>query len=150
MSIWVIAFPTTADTDSQKKRFMFMQGQSQGTLAEQRALSPLNLTLGELTNISPEFVFIEQIIIHYTGGNWSITESRKITGSKQSQTTAPSGIYLSSVSTDATLSGNGTAGSPLSVVTAYGVLSLGSGGSFTLADPTWVSTDFDTETLSSN
>jgi len=97
MSVWLIALPVTADSASQKYRYVYIQGQSAtSTLLAQRALQPSDLTLGDLENLSPEFVFINQVIINYSGGNWTIEEVREITGSRYSQVSSPSGNYLSS------------------------------------------------------
>lgn len=116
MSIWIAAIPTTNDAISLSKRFLFLQGQTQGTLASQQALNPQDLTLGDFSSLSPEFVFIEQIIIQYTSANWSIAEIRRLTGNKYLQTGSPSGIFLSQVSRlNDTLLGAGTSVSPLYV-----------------------------------
>jgi hypothetical protein len=113
-AIFVVALPTTADAGSQAFRYMFVQPQkNSASLAEIQALTPNDLTHGDMVS---EFVFIGKIIIRYTGGNWSITQVDKIDGTRNSQVTTPAGNYLSIVSHDATLSGEGTAGSPLSVV----------------------------------
>jgi hypothetical protein len=116
-ALFLMAVPTTSDAGSQGYRFMWVQGQTQSTtLATIQALTTLDLTLGTLGNELPEFVFIAKVIIRYTGGNWSITSAQKLTGSRISQTGATAGNYLSSVVTDATLTGTGTAADPLHVV----------------------------------
>lgn len=113
MCVWQIAMPTTADDKSQKLRYFWVTGQSNGTLASQRALGPLDVNLGNLEEISPEFVFINKVIIQYTANNWTIIEVENITGNNRAQVSAPAGNYLTVVSTDNSLQGNGTLTSPL-------------------------------------
>jgi len=96
MSVWVIALEATSDAKSKKHRFLFMPGQSVGNLASQQALSPLDLNVGELLTLSPEFVFIAQIIISYVGGNWQIEQTRSLTGSR-ALTISQAGAFLTSV-----------------------------------------------------
>jgi hypothetical protein len=116
MSVWVGAIPLAADTHSQKLRYIFLQGQSESaTLAGQQALSASDVTLGTLQDLTPEFVFTNQVILKYTGGNWTISEVRALTGSKANQTSSPAGNYLTAVSSDATLTGLGTSSSPLGI-----------------------------------
>lgn len=116
-AIFVVALPTTSDAGSQAFRYMFVQPQkNSASLAEIQALTPNDLTHGDSSNLVSEFVFIGKIIIRYTGGNWSITQVDKIEGTRNSQVSTSAGNYLSIVSHDTTLSGEGTAISPLSVV----------------------------------
>lgn len=119
MSVWLIAMPTCAWTTCQKYRYLWMQGQSEGSLASQTALQPQDLNLGSLTSLSPEFIFIWKVIIQYIGGNWQIASVSNLTGNKFIQSASPSGIYLSTVATDATLTGSGTVWDPLTVVQNY-------------------------------
>jgi hypothetical protein len=118
MTVWLFAMPTTADAGSQSYRYIWLQGQSMGDLSSQQILSSSGLSLGNLTNLAGELVFIDKIILRYTAGNWSISQVDKLTGTKIIQTSFAAGNYLSSVSTNATLSGTGTATSPLAVVSA--------------------------------
>lgn len=114
--IFIVATPRTADTLSQKRRYMFIQPQTQfSTFDAVNNYIPSNLNLGEQTNLFQEFVFIGKIIIRYTGGDWHLIKVEKLTGSRISQI-AVSGGMLSIVTHDATLSGDGTASSPLSAV----------------------------------
>jgi hypothetical protein len=119
MSVWIIAIPVSADTDSQKFRYLFKQGQSAtSSLSEERTKNPQDLYLGDLEEISPEFVFTNQIILRYRGNptnDWDIFEVRALTGNKFIQVGSPSGQYLSVVASDDTLDGNGTPTDPLSV-----------------------------------
>ena len=97
-AIFVIAIPTTSDSTAQAHRYLFVQGQTQNSsLTTIQAITTNNLTLGDFTNISPEFTFIAKIIIRYTGGNWQLIQVDKLTGNKVSQLSTPSGSYLSSV-----------------------------------------------------
>jgi len=122
MSVWVIALPTTSDATSQKFRYLFKQGQSASSdIAVERGLNPQDLFLGDLEEISPEFVFTNQIILRYRASptnNWDIFEVRALTGNRFIQTGSPSGQFLSVVSTGDGLTGNGTPTSPLQPVGA--------------------------------
>lgn len=119
-SVWLIGIPASADAESQKARFVWMIGQSTGTLVGQRGLTPGDLSLGNFAILSPEFTFLEKLIYRYTSGDWVFVESQRITGTKAGQVASPSGNYLTTVASDATLTGDGTGGSPLSV--AYGAV----------------------------
>lgn len=116
MSVWLIAVPITNDSGSQKYRFLWMQGQSESSLSDQQALTPNSLETSELKEAFKEFVFIQKVIIKYQGGNWEWEETTRLIGSRQTQIEVSGGSYLSSVSVDSTLSGDGTASNPLSVV----------------------------------
>lgn len=119
MSIWLIAMPVTASATSQKYRYLWMQGQSNGTLISEQSLIPANLTLGNLQLESSEFIFLAKIIIRYNAANWSLIEVNNLTGNKFSQIGSPAGVYLSSVAVDSTLTGDGSLANPLSVVQNY-------------------------------
>lgn len=91
-AIFVVAVPTTDDTNSRKFRFMFVQPQKvSGTLSEIQALSPANLTHGDSTFFVSEFVFFAKIIVRYTAGDWSISEVQYLNGTRLSQLTVPGG-----------------------------------------------------------
>jgi len=113
MSVWLVATPTAADTNSQKLRFTWVQGQSNGSYLNELALNTGSLSYGALSGLTPETVIIARVIIKYTGGNWSISYVENITGTNRSQTSTAGGSYLSSVSTDDTLTGLGTPSSLL-------------------------------------
>jgi hypothetical protein len=119
-NVWLVAVPVTSDTTSQKYRYLWIQGQSNGTLTTIQALTPASMNLGGLTNTLPEMLFIGRLIVNYSGSNWQIVQVDKITGSKSQQTVSPSGLYLTGVTTDATLTGSGTAASPLRAVPELG------------------------------
>jgi len=117
MSIWLVAIPTSIDSGSQSYRFLWVQGQNESlTQLEQQGLDPNDVNLGELTTLTPEFVFLTQVIIRYQAANWTFSEVRTIQGTKFSQTSSPQGNFLSVVTSDASLTGLGTVSSPLSVV----------------------------------
>jgi len=115
MCVWLIAVPSAADTTSQKYRYIWMQGQENGTLLAMQAKTPTDLNKGSFTNLFTEFVFIGKLILRFTAANWTIVQVDKLTGTRVNQGVTSSG-YLSSVTTDTTLSGAGTGVSPLSVV----------------------------------
>lgn len=117
MSVWLIGIPTSADATSQAYRFCWMQGQSDGTLASQQALTPTSLNLGNLTTAFAEFVFLAQVIVRYTGGNWHLESVTALTGTRTS-VTGIAGTFLSAVTSNTTLTGLGTPASPLGVVQA--------------------------------
>jgi hypothetical protein len=114
MCVWLMAVPTTSDTQSQKYRYMWIQGQSQGSLSSQQALTPLSLSLGSLQAIATEAIITCKIILRYTSANWALTSSDNVTGTRAMQIVSPAGTYLSQVYTDdSTILGNGTVGDPL-------------------------------------
>lgn len=120
-AIFVVAVPTTNDAGSQTYRYMFVQPQlNSSSLAEIQALTPNSLVHGVSSSLVSEFVFFAKIIIRYTGGNWSITSVEKLTGTKIAQTSNVVGSYLTVVSHDTSLSGDGTVSSPLVVVDGSG------------------------------
>jgi len=82
MCVWVMAMPVTADVKSQKRRFFFVQGQSEGTLVAQQALIPNNVNIGALASIGKEIIFIAKIIIRYTALDWTITSISELTGTQ--------------------------------------------------------------------
>ena len=118
MSVWLVAYPASSEAGSQDFRFIWVTGQSQSiTQSAQQNLTPADVDLSEV-NIATEFVFLEQIIIQETDSNdWHVVEQIRLTGSRYNQTATPGiGDYLTSVSSDATLTGDGTVGTPLGVV----------------------------------
>jgi hypothetical protein len=123
MSVWKIAIPVTADATSQDYRFMWLPGQSadapgffgQG-LTAQRNLTTADLDLGELEFLSPEYIFIEKVIIQETGaGDWQVIEQQRLIGTKFTQGGGGGGVGLTAVVTDNTIQGDGTAAAPLTV-----------------------------------
>jgi hypothetical protein len=115
MCLWLMEIPVTADAGSQAYRHVWLQGQTQGSLASQQSLTTNDLSLGEWGDLIPEFVFIEKVIIRYTNNNWVWISKNVLTGSRAVQVASPAGLFLSSVSSDATLSGDGTTSNPLTL-----------------------------------
>jgi hypothetical protein len=149
-SVWLVAQPMTQDANSQAYRYLWIQGQSNGALAVQQGLTPADVNFGALAGETEEFVFLVKIIIRYTGGNWHIESVTNLNGNRFIQTGTASGTYLSVVTTDATLTGDGSTGNPLSVVATGGMsiteveIDFGSspvyGKDFTITDATVSST----------
>jgi len=115
-AIFVVAVPTTADANSQKYRYMFVQPQQVGILSDIQALTPNNLTHGDTSNLVSEFVFMGKIIIQVSGNNWTIYSVELLSGTRLGQVTSVAGNYLTTVNHDTTLTGTGTATDPLSAV----------------------------------
>jgi len=116
MAVWLVGVPVTEDSISQGYRYWWVQGQSaDSTLSAIQARSPLDLNLGAVPTITPEFTFLSKVILRYTAGNWQLIQVDVLSGSRAQVTSGASGNYLSIVSTDTTLTGTGTGGDPLSV-----------------------------------
>jgi hypothetical protein len=135
MSVWLVSVPVTADTGSQKYRYLWLQGQNNGSLVDQQALFPASLNLGQLTSTFTEFVFIAKVIIRYQGGDWDITEVTVLTGNRTTTVGSPSGAYLTAVAHDTTLTGLGTIASPLSINTVTETIATAAGSTGTAALP---------------
>ena len=115
-SVWLIAVPATADSGSQHYRYIWLMGQSAGSLANQRGLVPSGLFLPALQSVLPEFVFIKKIILFRSGGNWTIEEVQNIAESRGTTlSTIPGTQGLTTVTSDNSLTGSGTPADPLSV-----------------------------------
>jgi hypothetical protein len=115
-AVWLLAVPASSDADSQKFRYLWIQPQSQSTtLTTIRALQTTDVNLGELNDAIPEFVFIQKTIIRYTNSNWVWTETNPLTGTRRMHVASVAGFFLSAVEHDATLTGEGTVGSPLAL-----------------------------------
>jgi hypothetical protein len=116
MSIWLVGVPTTEDDTSQKYRYLWVQGQANTTtLATEQARLSSSLNMGDLTPEYPEYSFLARIILRFTGGNWQWQQADLLSGTKVSQSSSPAGSFLSTVTTDTTLTGDGTLGNPLAV-----------------------------------
>lgn len=117
-AVWLVALPVTADVGSQAYRYLWVQPQANSsTLSTIQGLSSSSVSLGTLQTATPELVFIGKIIIRYTGGNWQLVSVEKLLGNKVNQQAIVGGSYLSVVTTDNTLTGNGTTSDPLKVDT---------------------------------
>lgn len=113
-AVFVVAVPTSADATSQKLRYMFLQPQQQGDLTTIQALTTNSVNLGDTSLLSKEFVFIAKIIIRYQSSNWDIHSVTKLTGSQLVQVSGSG--FLSYVTADeSTITGSGTAASPILV-----------------------------------
>jgi hypothetical protein len=114
---WLVAVPTTSDSGSQKYRYMWMVGQTAGTLQSARDAEFASLDLGFFFAVAPEFVPIEKIIVRgsSTANAWTIHEQYRLEGSRTQLIASPSGNFLTTVTKDATLTGDGTALLPLGV-----------------------------------
>jgi hypothetical protein len=116
MAIWVLCIPMASDTSSQELRYLWIQGQTAANDIETiQARTPQDISIGTLRALLPELVVTNKVIIQYTAGNWKIVQVDEITGTSSSQTTSPSGNYLTSVTSDLTLTGLGTPASPLGI-----------------------------------
>ena len=119
-TIFVLAVPVTASSDAsnEPRRYIFLQGQSvYTTLAQAQAVSFSSINTGDIPSGAwQEYVSIAQVVVGMSGNDWSIASVAKITGSRVSMSSSFNG--LSVVTTDASLSGQGTTGSPLAVVGA--------------------------------
>lgn len=115
--VLILAIPVSGDAASQKYRYVFVQGQTQSTsLPTIQALTPANYSLGQYGTSIAEYVYVGEVILRYTANNWVIAvQPVKYTGSRFTQTAASANSADSAVSTDATLTGNGTPAAPLSV-----------------------------------
>ena len=135
-TVWLISAPMAADSNSQAYRYIWLQGQSSGSLTSQEALFPSDLNLGFLGELTTEFIFITKLIIRYTSSNWFIVSVSDLTGTRQSTTgVGTSGVYLSAVTTDLSLNGLGTSVSPLSLLNSEGVGFIPNSTVIPVADP---------------
>jgi hypothetical protein len=146
MSIWLVAVPAQADAGSQAYRYLWVQGQTNGSLASEQSTQFKDLNIGQLSALFTEFVVIDKVIIQYTAANWTIQEVDKLTGNKVNPGSTPAGSYLSSVSVTAPLTGNGTVASPIAAPqfagSTAGLVPTSAGGTtnFLRADGSWTPT----------
>lgn len=114
--IFVMSIPVTADINSQKYRQIFIQPQTtSSSLDTIRAVTANDVNIGNIDVGLPEYCFIGEIIVQFIGGNWRLIEVNKLTGTRITQVSSPTGNYLSTVTSDTTLTGEGTSISPLGV-----------------------------------
>ena len=131
--IFLMAIPTTADTDCAKRRFVWiMPQQVSSSLTTIQAITPSNLNLGQIAGALAEYVFVQEFIVRATSTSWNIASQAKLTGNKRFQSST-TGNYLSVVATDTTLTGNGTASSPLGI--PYRTVALADGNIDMTANP---------------
>lgn len=117
-AIFLLAIPVESSVNSQKYRFVWVQGQTESTnLATIEALTPASLNLNGLNVNVAEYVFIAKIILRYVGvptNNWNLISVSKLSGTRYNQTSVI-GSYLSTVTSDASFTGDGTPASPLAL-----------------------------------
>lgn len=118
MSVWLVGVPVTADSDSQKYRYFWVQGQNQSNLSNQRSLTPNDVDLGDFDPLAPEFIFFKQVIIRYQSSNWFIEEVINLTGTRVSQATGGGG-GLTAVTVLPPIAGNGQVSDPLKILQVY-------------------------------
>ena len=89
--IFVVNIPVTSDVESQKYRTLYILGQSvSSSLAVTKAISPSSVSWGSLDGAGVnEYVFVGEIIIKASVGDWVIQEINVITGNRISQITTP-------------------------------------------------------------
>jgi hypothetical protein len=131
-TVWIFAVPVTSSAGSQKYRYLFIQPQwvtlatsgSAGNMTTARNTeiqrSQTELNLGTLTVEAPEIVCIAKVIVQFVT-NWSIGNIILMSGNRYSLIGSPSGNFLSIVSTNGGLSGDGTAGNPLITTLSTGL-----------------------------
>jgi hypothetical protein len=140
MCVWLVGMPVTSDAGSQAYRYIWIQGQHNGNLASQQALTSADLNLGTLTTELPEFVFLVKVIIRYTGGNWDLYSITNLSGSKFSQVGSAAGAFLSTVAVNGSLTGDGSTGSPLSA--SSGATTAAAAGTTTLTVASMTAQEF--------
>jgi hypothetical protein len=114
--VFLYALPVTKDAASQLARFIYIPGQDYfDSLSLAQQYYPQELNLGEFSSLVAEFVPIQRFIINRTGGDWTVEESLRLEGSRTITVGSVAGSFLSTVSTDSTLTGTGTSTDPLAV-----------------------------------
>jgi len=117
MCVWLVAVPASADAGSQAYRFLWVQGQAEGTLDEMNGLTFSNVSTGEFSTLFIEFVPIARLIIRYTAGNWTIVQVDKIIETRVAALAGAS-AGLTTVSVTPPLTGDGTVGDPIAIPAA--------------------------------
>jgi hypothetical protein len=135
--IFVMAVPVTADTTCQKSRFVFVQPQTtSATLETIQGITPASLSLGHISSALAEYVFIGEIIIRYTAGNWQLIEVNKLTGSRQFQISGAASSFAGGDLTTATTAklviSNYTASATLTAAECRGAIVTNAGASGTI------------------
>jgi len=125
-AVFVMAVPVTSDSLSQQYAYHFIQPQLvSGSLTTIQAHTFNSLNFGGIT--LSEYSFIEKIIIRYTGGNWVIYSSQRLSGTNLTSIAVQAG-YLTTVSTTDDLDGLGTSGSPLGIANRNGFIDYSHSG----------------------
>jgi len=85
-NVFVLAIPTTDDTECQKSRFVFVQPQSIfSNLSGAQGQTVDQLSLGHIGTAIEEFVFIARITIKYAPAGWTLEDVSEISGTRVSQ-----------------------------------------------------------------
>lgn len=115
-ALWLLAIPTTSSTESQKYRYIWVQGQSVSNgLSTVAGQTTSSINLGTLPNITNDYIFLARVIINYNGTTWNIAQVDYMKGNRFTQTILTSGSGMSGVNVDSSISGTGTVESPLSI-----------------------------------
>jgi hypothetical protein len=81
--VFIMAVPVTADVECQKRRFVFIQPQTVSTtLSDIQNITIASVNLGHIATALAEYVFIGEIIVRYTAGNWVVVSTAKLTGTR--------------------------------------------------------------------
>ncbi len=115
-AVFVVGIPVTSDAESQQYRYLYVQPQIvSDKLKVIESVTSNDLVHGDSSALVSEFVFFAKIIVRYKGGDWKFISVEKLTGTRVSQVAAPGGDGLTAVSSDDTISGDGTPSNPQSV-----------------------------------
>ena len=106
MSVWVVAVPCASDAGSQAYRYLWVQGQSNGSLAQEQILTTANLNLGQLATVFTEFVFVGKAILQYIGGDWKVVQVDVVNSTRQAQTISGSSAANTAASISNVPAGN--------------------------------------------
>ena len=115
MAVFLILFPASADAASQKKRFLWIPSQTVGKEKDMQSLDIGSLDLSDFAELAPEYVASAKVIMEYKDADWEIKDVIVLTGSR-TLTLQQSGGFLTAVTTDDSMSGNGTPADPLSMI----------------------------------
>jgi hypothetical protein len=107
MSVWLVALPVTSDTNSQKYRYIWVQGQSISSgLSTIQGKTPADVNLGTLPSMTSEYIFLAKVIIQYVSGNWIIVQVDALRGNRFSQTMIYGSPTVTSVNSITPTAGN--------------------------------------------
>jgi len=119
MNVWIYGIPVMKDSNSQKRRYVILDGQSANT---SRAVidseDPRNINIGDLASNSAEWNLFGRVLLRYSASlGWSVITVNAVNGTRSSSSqTAVTGLI--EVIHDTTLTGTGEVAQPLSVVTS--------------------------------
>lgn len=102
--VWLVAVPTTSDVGSKAYRYLWVQGQSEGTLSAQQALQSSSVSIGTFGTLDAEYVFIGKVILQYVAANWVLTSVEALIGTKRGQNsvTGIASLPASAITVDTT------------------------------------------------